>query len=459
MELRLPSAVTGTAVLNIYLVLSITVINVYAADKPLARVAGWQQGEERSEGGWDPEEALGSVNDVMERAQGGPRDPGVIMDRRLDSAVIQDRSLDVYDRYYEEEDEDLFRPSIALDDSYGQRVERRRDGGRLRQRQQPQRQRVGVRRQTRLEARPGRRPESGYQRQSPYSRAEVVQAVGPPRRPQAWKKPIPGPPPQATLGISGFDYEDYDYEDYGVQDAPKPSKKPGLLGSIFGLLRPKKPARPVEQEPNRPSWEFVQEENEVDIGEKASLVATDQFVPTNADYEDYNLNYVDTDDEPNYPQFTMKDVIHSIKNNESRIQTLKKFLSAASSMVDRSGTDPLSAAVSAPLTILSFLGVFYALSAVAVLGYKYILLTSGSSNGQAVAILPVVLLFTVPLVLVTLFLVARGTLDGQINLSRLARGDVKNALRRDFESVDFMYDLGVGATALLGLGWMVSITL
>ena len=154
----------------------------------------------------------------------------------------------------------------------------------------------------------------------------------------------------------------------------------------------------------------------------------------------------------------MKDVIHSIKNNESRIQTLKKFLSAASSMVDRSGTDPLSAALSAPLTILSFLGVFYALSAVAVLGYKYILLTSGSSNGQAVAILPVVLLFTVPLVLVTLFLVARGTLDGQINLSRLARGDVKNALRRDFESVDFMYDLGVGATALLGLGWMVSIT-
>ena len=27
------------------------------------------------------------------------------------------------------------------------------------------------------------------------------------------------------------------------------------------------------------------------------------------------------------------------------------------------------------------------------------------------------------------------------------------------DSVDFMYDLGVGATALLGLGWMVSITL
>lgn len=112
-----------------------------------------------------------------------------------------------------------------------------------------------------------------------------------------------------------------------------------------------------------------------------------------------------------------------------------------------------------PLTILSILGVFYAVSAVAVLAYKYVLLTTGNSNGQAVAVLPVVLLFTVPLVLSVVFLVARGSLDGKINLGRLARGDLKHGLRQDFDSVDFAYDMGVGATALLGLGWVVSVTL
>merc|ERR1712228_202278 len=61
------------------------------------------------------------------------------------------------------------------------------------------------------------------------------------------------------------------------------------------------------------------------------------------------------------------------------------------------------------LTIFSFLGVFYAVSALAVLGYKYALLTGGSSNGQAVAVLPVLLIFTVPAILVAGFLIARGS--------------------------------------------------
>jgi len=139
--------------------------------------------------------------------------------------------------------------------------------------------------------------------------------------------------------------------------------------------------------------------------------------------------------------------------------TLKKFLSAASGLSDRAGTDPVFMLWSMPLTILSILGVFYAVSAVAVLAYKYVLLTTGNSNGQAVAVLPVVLLFTVPLVLAVGFLIARGALDGQINLGRLARGDLKHGLRQDFDSVDFAYDMGVGATALLGLGWIVSVTL
>ena len=46
MELRLPNLVTSTALFNIYLVLSICWINVYAADKPVARVAYQRENEE-----------------------------------------------------------------------------------------------------------------------------------------------------------------------------------------------------------------------------------------------------------------------------------------------------------------------------------------------------------------------------------------------------------------------------
>ena len=98
------------------------------------------------------------------------------------------------------------------------------------------------------------------------------------------------------------------------------------------------------------------------------------------------------------------------------------------------------------------------MSAIAVLGYKYTLLTAGSTNGQAVALLPVAILFLVPLVAAVAFVVTRSSIDGKISLSRLARGD-QNWLRPDFDSVDFMYDVGVGATALLGFGWVVSVAL
>lgn len=130
-----------------------------------------------------------------------------------------------------------------------------------------------------------------------------------------------------------------------------------------------------------------------------------------------------------------------------------------SGMTDRAGTDPAFMLWSMPLTILSILGVFYAVAAVGVLGYKYILLTTGNTNGQAVAILPVLFIFSIPVVMATVFMVARGSLDGQINIGQLARGDLNRVFRQDFDSLDFAYDLGVGATAILGLGWIVSVTL
>ena len=462
MEVRLPRPVTAYALLNIYLVLSICFINVYAAEKPVARVADQGGSDQREEGVWNPQDSLVSVNNVIEVAQ-------VREIPKLDSSVLQDRSLDVYQRYSEHvEDEEVFRPSLALDNSFGQRVERR-ERYRPPQRE-PAYRRPGSRRQSFV--RDSRPRQYERQRPSPYSRGEVVSHDFPPRRQysssvQQWERPLPGlqvSPPRVqrpTVGISGFDYDNYEDVDYALQPSQPVTKKPNLFASLFNLINPKKPKKPVETDTSlsRPSWEFVQDENEIEVvGEKLSTIDTDQFVPTNADYEDYNLNYVDTDDEPKYPQYTMKDVLYSIKNNESRILTLKKFLSAASGLSDRSGADPITSLLSMPLTIFSFLGIFYAVSALAVLGYKYALLTGGSSNGQAVAIIPVLLISAVPAVLVAIFLIGRGSLDGRIDLGHLARGDVKNGFSK-VDSVDFMYDLGVGATALLGLGWMVSITL
>ena len=196
-------------------------------------------------------------------------------------------------------------------------------------------------------------------------------------------------------------------------------------------------------EPSEPSLEWLY--NDVS-DDKDGL-----FIPNNADYDEGNLDYRD-------PVYDFRDVIHSIKNNESRILTLKKFLSAASSITDRAGTDPMRALTTMPLTILSILGVFYAVSAVAVLAYKYTLLTAGSNNGQAVALIPVALLFTLPVVAAVVLVTAQSTMDGRISLTSLARGD-EHWLRPDFDSVDFMYDVGVGATALLGLGWVVSVAL
>ena len=134
----------------------------------------------------------------------------------------------------------------------------------------------------------------------------------PPRRQysssvQQWERPLPGvqvAPPRVqrpTVGLSGFDYDNYEDVDYALQPQQPVTKKPNLFTSLFNLIKPKKSKKPVETDTSlsRPSWEFVQEENEIEaVGEKLSTIDTDQFVPTNADYEDYNLNYVDTEDEP-----------------------------------------------------------------------------------------------------------------------------------------------------------------
>ena len=47
----------------------------------------------------------------------------------------------------------------------------------------------------------------------------------------------------------------------------------------------------------------------------------------------------------------------------------------------------------------------------------------------------------------------------QVSFSHLARGDLDHAIRPDFDPVTFVYDAAVGSTALLGIGWIVSVVL
>lgn len=186
---------------------------------------------------------------------------------------------------------------------------------------------------------------------------------------------------------------------------------------------------------------------------------SDTFVPTLDDYDDFNLDYRDEQNSVTGQQYDFKDVIYSIRNNESRVETFKKLLSAVTSFTDRAGTDPSFMIFNLPITLLSILGGFYAVSAIAIIGYKYVLLSTGNTNGTAVSVLPLLVFFIVPALVATVFLVARSAIDGQINLGGLARGDFKKALRQDFDPVDFAYDLAVGSSALLGLGWVVSVVL
>ena len=492
MEIKLPSVRTVSAVFNIYLILSICMVQVYATKKPIDSKKLFNESDEEGESEnvmrtmrSDPRvKTLLSVNNIIEVAR--VEQLVSANNDQTQQSKISNRALDIY-----EEDEEFFRPSVRFQQP-GSRIrtvsrgDSERYGQRLRR---PQRKRLGDRRQSYLredehseEDAPYRSRQRQRQRADAYqdsylheyepSHAPAKRPHNPPshhlRRPpthplhrqQQHRKeggdrfPAGRPPP-----VTFPDYElDEDYFNHGVDE---PSS-PGLLDTIFSLIKPKKPKRP-ESDLNEPSIEWLY--NDIDTEEKNSLFSsptTDLFIPNNNDYDDDgNIDYRDQADIENdyVPEYDFKDVIHSIRNNESRIVTLKKFLSAASGLSDRAGTDPVYMLWSMPLTILSILGVFYAVSAVAVLGYKYVLLTTGNSNGQAVAVLPVILLFTVPLVLSVVFLVARGSLDGQINLGRLARGDLKHGLRQDFDSVDFAYDMGVGATALLGLGWIVSVTL
>jgi len=475
MEITLPKIVTVNACIYIYLLLSICIVNVYATNKPVphTKLNQNQNGEsETNEGGVNTR----TTRSVVLPPVLSSSDSNGWESERVKSKYLTDRSLDTYDEYslnYE----NSFSPSVQLSDETGYNKYGIRVGDRIKSKRPRTRQRKGGKRR-RLPQR-NRKVSYTYDNSvhnsplisknyntisnygEPYNSYSQLYKEKSPARNSYTEGRFPSVRPEPSLSI----HQDVVSEH---STTTKNHQKPGILGSFLKLLGSKKlkisPER-ITSESNEPSYEFIY--NDQDIEDKATLaenqlnnLSNGLFIPSNGDYDDYNLNYIDDEDGDTYaPDYDFKDVLHSIRNNESRIITLKKFLSAASGMTDRAGTDPAFMLFNMPITILAILGVFYAVSAVAVLGYKYLLLTTGNSNGAAVALIPVAVIFAIPLVLATIFLFIRGSVDGQINIGQLARGDLNRVFRPDFDSVDFAYDLAVGSSALLGLGWIVSVAL
>jgi len=148
------------------------------------------------------------------------------------------------------------------------------------------------------------------------------------------------------------------------------------------------------------------------------------------------------------------DVLNAIRRNETTGEVFKKILSATAALSERADSHPVFMMWTIPTTILALLGSVYFVGALAILSYKYML--DGTSNPAN--LISVVIVFTIPLLLGFLVVGSRSAINGELQMSRIMRGDIKGSMRQDFDGVDFTMDAIFGSSALLGIGWLVSIT-
>jgi hypothetical protein len=59
--------------------------------------------------------------------------------------------------------------------------------------------------------------------------------------------------------------------------------------------------------------------------------------------------------------------------------------------------------------------------AVSIIGYKHML----QGNGDAAALLPVFVIFTIPLILGFIFVTSRSAVNGELAINKVMRGDIK----------------------------------
>jgi len=150
------------------------------------------------------------------------------------------------------------------------------------------------------------------------------------------------------------------------------------------------------------------------------------------------------------------DVVQAIRNNETSAEVVKKFLSAAAALSERSDSNPVFMMWTIPTTILALMGVVYFAGALSIIGYKYML---QGGQGDPSTLLAVAAVFAIPLILGFVFVTSRSAVNGELAVNKIVRGDFRGSMRQDFDGVDFVMDAIFGSSALLGIGWLVSITI
>eukprot|EP00093_Oithona_nana_P009738 09738.XXX_362876_362473_1 [CDS] Oithona nana genome sequencing. len=108
-----------------------------------------------------------------------------------------------------------------------------------------------------------------------------------------------------------------------------------------------------------------------------------------------------------------------------------------------------------PTTILALMGLVYFVGAITIIGYKSL---SDGSGTDPTAFIGAALVLSLPLLFGFAIVGSRSAINGELEVNKIVRGDLKNSMRQSFDGVDFVMDGVFGASALLGIGWLVSIT-
>ena len=93
--------------------------------------------------------------------------------------------------------------------------------------------------------------------------------------------------------------------------------------------------------------------------------------------------------------------------------------------------------------------------AITIIGYKSV---SDGSGADPSTFLGAALVLSLPLLFGFAIVGSRSAINGELEVNKIVRGDFKNSMRQNFDGVDFFMDSVFGASALLGIGWIASIT-
>lgn len=244
----------------------------------------------------------------------------------------------------------------------------------------------------------------------------------------------------------------YDYGDYveGYQNHVKPLRPktiPERIAKWFGGFKIPSSGRykyPKRKEFHRLEASESLDYTQYDTDDDQNLIF----------YNNQNQNSQLGVPRPVTSLYDFGDVVHAIRANETTGEVFKKFLSAAAALSERSDSNPVFMMWTIPTTILALLGIVYFVGALAIVSYKYML--DGTSNPAN--LISIVIVFTIPLLLGFFLVGSRSAINGELQMNRVVRGDLKGSMRQDFDGVDFVMDAIFGSSALLGIGWLVSIT-